>query len=272
MGISKFRRKEKKFTQRENYVRDSGIHAYVATPAYNGKVDTDFAMSLAETCQMATMHGIRVTAAVMGNGAFIDLARCTFAAMFLKTDCTHLFFIDADLRWEPRAFVGLVTSGRPIVAGAYRKREEPESYPVRYLEKDGGIQPVDGGWIECDRVATGFLCIRRDVIEEMAKDSIWIKQAGEFFNEVPRLFYTTIVDDNQFMGEDFAFCEDYTKKYGKPIHVWPDLDFTHGGYDCNFHKFLNARAETVRAEQALIDAQEADGNVVNLKVANGDGA
>ena len=246
--------KEEKTEKRENFIRDSGIHAYVATPAYNGKVDTDYAIALAESCQMATINGIKVTAAVMGNGAFIDLARCTFAAMFLKTDCTHLFFIDADLRWEPRAFVGLLTSGRPIVAGAYRKREEPESYPLRFIEENNGIQPVDGGWIKCDRVATGFLCIERRVIEEMAKDVRWIKQTGEFFSEVPRLFYTDIIDDDRFIGEDFAFCDLYTKKYGEPIHVWPDMDFTHGGYACNWHNFLNGmaeEAETLEAEGVI---------------------
>lgn len=247
----KLKRVEKATVPEGNYIKDSGIHAYVATPAYNGKVDTDYAIALAESCQMATVHGIRVTAAVMGNGAFIDLARNTFAAMFLKTDATHLFYIDADLRWEPRAFVGLLTSGRPVVAGAYRKREEPESYPLRWVEEDGGIVPVDGGWIKCDRVATGFLCIERRVIEEMAKESIWIKQTSEFIQEVPRLFYTTIVDDNRFMGEDFAWCDDYVRKYKEPIHVWPDLDFVHGGYECNFHQWLNRKVEEVEKMEAL---------------------
>lgn len=255
--------KVQKEEKRENYIRDSGIHAYVATPAYNGKVDTDYAIALAESCQMATVHGIKVTAAVMGNGAFIDLARCTFAAMFLKTDCTHLFFIDSDLRWEPRAFVGLLTSGKPIVAGAYRKREEPEQYPLRFIEEEGGIKTVDG-WIKCDRVATGFLCIERSVIEEMSKDVRWIKQAGEFFSEVPRLFYTDIIDDDRFIGEDFAFCDLYTKKYGEPMYVWPDMDFVHGGYACNWHKFLNSQADQIKEAERQ--------NIINMampKVNNG---
>lgn len=256
--------KRKKEKRRENVIYDSGIHAYVATPAYNGKVDTDYAIALAESCQMATMHGIRVTAAVMGNGAFIDLARNTFAAMFLKTDCTHLFFIDADLRWEPRAFCGLLRSGRPVVAGAYRKREEPESYPLRYIEENGGIEPVDGGWIKCDRVATGFLCISRKVVEEMAARSVWIKQSGELFPEVPRLFYTALVDDNRFIGEDFAFCDDYVKQYNEPIYVWPDMNFTHGGYDCNWHNFLCEQADKVRA----MEAEALKMNAAELRVVN----
>lgn len=102
------------------------IHAYVATPAYDGRVLTDYTISLAESVQFATLHGIQTTAAVMGNGAFIELARNTFLQLFLATDCTHLFFIDADLRWDAKAYAGMLTSGHPICAGIYPKRQDPE--------------------------------------------------------------------------------------------------------------------------------------------------
>ena len=149
MAFDRWKKEEKK----EKFA----IRAYVATPAYDGKVHTDYAVSLAESSMTAVSQGIHVTAAVLGNGAFIDLARNNFVKMFLDTDCTHLFFIDADLKWEARAFIGLLSSGRPICAGVYRRRQEPESYPCRYIEdEEGGIQPVDGGWIRCDRVPTGF--------------------------------------------------------------------------------------------------------------------
>jgi len=218
------------------------IHAYVATPAYDGKVDTDYAVSLAESCQLATANEIGVTAAVMGNGAFIDLARNTFAQFFLdETDCTHLFFIDADLRWEARCLVGLLTSGRPVSAGVYRRRQEPEDYPVRYKESpQGGLDIVEGGWIACDRVPTGFLCIERAVVEDMAKDARILKLSGQ--PPTPELFYTQVLEDGRFMGEDYSWCDDYVSRYEEPIWVWADADFTHGGYECNWHKFLNKRA------------------------------
>ena len=218
------------------------IRVYVATPAYDGKVHTDYAVSLAESSMYAVNNGIHVTAAVLGNGAFIDLARNNFVSMFLKTDCTHLMFIDADLKWEARVFMGLLQSGRPISAGVYRRRQEPESYPCRYIEaEDGGLQTLDGGWIACDRVPTGFLCIERRVVEEMAADAVVIKQAD--FGDVPRLFYTYLNSEGYFVGEDFAFCNDYVAKYKQPIFVWPDADFVHDGYPCNWHNFINKQAQ-----------------------------
>lgn len=224
-----------------------GIRAYVATPAYDGKVDTDYAISLAESCLYGSAMGIHITAAVMGNGAFIDLARNTFVRMFLETDCTHLFFIDADLKFEARAFIGLLTAGRPVCAGMYRRRQEPEEYPVKYVEaEEGGIKTIDGGWVQCERVPTGFLCIERWVIEEMARSARKLVLQNQ--PPTPQLFYTQVLEDGRFMGEDFSWCDDYVERYGKYIDVWPDFTFIHGGYECNWHEFMNRQVEKYEQE------------------------
>jgi len=232
---------------------------FIATPAYDGKVYTDYAVALAETCQMATLCNIGIVASVMGNGAFIEIARNTFVKRFLDSDCTHLFFIDADLKWEPRAFVGLVNADRPVSAGIYRRRQDPEDYPVHYLEdKDNpGLTFTDGGWIPCDRVATGFLCIRRDVIEAMvAEAEKWeLRDVGV----IPALFYTKQVaqEDKEglgFVGEDFAFCDDYMDKFkhrfgDQPIMAWPDFDFRHAGFEGNWLRFINREIAEYERQQ-----------------------
>lgn len=231
------------------------IHAYVATPAYDGRVYTDYALSLGQSMQAAALHGINVTAAVMGNGAFIELARNNFVRIFLEeTECTHLFFIDADLKWESRAFVELLRSGHKVVAGAYRRRQEPESYPLRWMEHPslGGLW-VENDWVMCNRVATGFLCIERSVVQEMA-DAAPKQKLGDV-PQAPRLFHTHWLEDGRFMGEDYAWCDDYMARYNEPIRVWPDFDFKHAGFDCNFHTYLaNSIAKGMDEEKAATAA------------------
>jgi len=215
------------------------LWAYVATPAYDGKVNSEYALSLAQGMQALTLYGINATAAVMGNGAFIDLARNAFVRMFLQTECTHLFFIDADLEFEPHAMAALMTAGKPIAAGLYCRRQVPEDYPVRWVNhENGGLWVEENRWLMCDRVPTGFMCIERSVIEEMVAGAKMLNLPGKTEKNTPQLFYTFVNEDNAFVGEDFAFCEDYRKKYGKPIHVLMDLNFKHGGYKCNFHNYL----------------------------------
>lgn len=232
--------------------KDGTVHVYVATPAYDGKVDCDYSQSLAESAFCSPLYGVQMTASVMGNGAFIDLARNIFVKMFLEKEefksCTHLFFIDADLKFEARAFIGLATSGLPICAGVYRRRQEPEDYPVKWEPhpEKGGLW-VEEDWLMCNRVPTGFLCIRRDVLEEMAKEAVQMNIHGQE-GTVPRLFYTKLDAEGRFVGEDFCFCDDYIAKYKQFIPVWTDMDFRHGGYDCNFHKYLLKEIE--KAEQA----------------------
>ena len=219
----------------------------MATPAYDGKVDYYFAQSLAEAAFTCPLYQVYFSSCVMGNGAFIELARNIFVKKFLEDDdlkeCSHLFFIDSDIKFEARAFVGLVSSGLPICAGAYRKRQDPEEYPLKWIENPeiGGLW-IDDGWLMCERVATGFLCISRKVVEEMAADAMQVEIHGQK-GPVPWLFYTKHDEKNRFVGEDFSFCDDYIKKYDQPIPVWMDFDFTHGGYKCNFHNYLKKKVE-----------------------------
>lgn len=270
------------FTKREKGIpQDKQIHAYICTPAYDGKVEANFSQALAESSYCAPLYGIRVTAGVMGNGAFIDLARNIFVKKFLEEfkECTHLFFIDADLKWEARAFVGLLQANLPICAGVYPKRQKPEEYPFRGAENPdgGGLWFVDD-WLQCDRVPTGFLCIRREVIEEMAADAP--KIAIHNHGLVPWVFHTEFgsgddtalkalaekynlspefmekygqwlpTDGQKFIGEDYGFCHDYKRKYGKNIPVWANFDFIHGGHEGNLFKWLVKEKEIFDAKEA----------------------
>lgn len=231
--------------KRKNKVTPADWNVYIATPAYDGKVDCDYSQSLAEAAFCSPLFQVKMTAGVMGNGAFIDLARNIFVKIFLEQfpEATHLFFIDADLKFPPNAFIGLIRSGKPICAGVYRRRQDPEDYPVRWTENPelGGLW-IEDDWLMCDRVPTGFLCISREVIEEMSKEAKQLNIHGQD-GPVPQLFYTKVDEDGRFVGEDYCFCDDYRKKYGKPIAVWPDIDFVHGGYKGNFQKYLHNRIE-----------------------------
>lgn len=225
----------------------TGVHAFVATPAYDGKVLTDYSQSLAESFRDAALLGIQTTACVMGNGAFIDLARNIFVRLFLESECTHLFFIDADLKWESRAFCGLLQAGLPVCAGAYPKRQTPEEYPMRFVrgEEGKGIL-MRGDWIMCDRVATGFLCIERSVIEKMVQRAPIIKDNTQ--PDTPRLFYTYMQEDGRFVGEDFAWSKDYVEQFDDYIWCFPDFEFTHNlAYTGNWHTFLSKQADELRA-------------------------
>jgi hypothetical protein len=244
------------------------LHAYICTPAYGGQVDSDYSQSLAETSFCCPMYNIQVTAGVIGNVGFIELARNMFVKKFLEDhkDCTHLFFIDADLKFESRAFVGLMRSGLPICAGLYRRRQAHEDYPLKHAENpDGGGLWFVNDWLQCDRVPTGFLCISRKVLEEMAAEAPcmevadqkggvpWLfdlkkegiaqgdKPIAKTYGEAQKLMASGVEPSGSFrlIGEDYTFCDKYVEKYGRKIPVWSNFEFTHHGFKGNFWEYLN---------------------------------
>jgi hypothetical protein len=228
------------------------LHPYICTPAYNGQVDSDFAHSLAETSFSCGKAGIQITAGVLGNVGFIELARNIFVKKFLKDpelqDCTHLFFIDGDLKFEWRAFLGLLLSGMPVCAGVYRRRQEPEDYPFKPAEnpEGGGLWFVDD-WLQCERVPTGFLCISREVLTEMAKDcrKVFTTDHPEGIPWLFELKYEPIEgeDMTRLIGEDYTFCDKYVAKYNQYVPVWSNLDFVHHGFKGNLYKWFEVEKD-----------------------------
>lgn len=261
------------FNHNEKHNETHVLRVHVATPAYDGKVDCDFASSMLMAGQICSLQLIETSSAVLGNGAFIEIARNVLVKEFLEAerlkDFTHFMFIDSDLRFESRAMAGLVRSGLPVSCGAYRRRQDDVSFPLRWtpLPKDDEREPdriwMNGGWVRCDRVPTGFLCIERGVLEEMTRRAV----AGEFPYDketksseykgvvelpdkgpTPWLFYTKIDEHGRFVGEDFCWSDDYMALYEagvfkEPIWCWADFDFVHGGYECNWLEHLNETAD-----------------------------
>lgn len=251
------------------------IKPYIATPVYDDRFDWDYQASVAETQAMGLgRYGIVLEIGKVSNGAFIDMARNRLVRMFLDTDCTHLFFIDSDLRWEARAFYGLLCSGHPVCAGIYPKRQSPEEYPIHLATDDDENIVHKDGWFMCDKVPTGFLCIRRDVIETMVAEAPIVEGHNE--PDSPYLFYTEIIDANnetvhprgghvkvRYKGEDFAWSVDYCRRFNALIPVWPDFTFTHGKHwTGNFAKSLGlkdaATVPTLDAATAISSKTEAD--------------
>lgn len=207
------------------------MKVHIATPAYDGMVHAGFSQSMLLSGYVLAKAGIECSATISRNGAFIDSARSLMVQEFLETDATHLMFVDSDLKFDPYAIASLVNAGLPVCCGVYRQRNER----VRYLLSLTG--EVNQGWLAAERVPAGFLCIERRVLEVMSE------RAERFLlndRDCPLVFRIKR-RDGRITGEDFSFCDDYMALYREgvfqePIWVWPDIDFVHAGYPCNFHE------------------------------------
>ena len=99
-----------------------------------------------------------------GDG--VARARNMLTTAFLKTDCTHLLFLDYDLIFSVDHIVNILTANEHVVGGFYPKKQQgPLEWCINTLNPH---PPVREDHLQALRfVGTGFLCIERSVFAQM---------------------------------------------------------------------------------------------------------
>ena len=198
---------------------------FIATPTTG--MTAAYASSVFNSAQALERAGIPTELCLMEGNPDIGDARNELVGEFLKTDCTDLVFIDADLYWEAKDLVHLVQYDRDVVAGVYPTKDSSESrFPARLIAGDQWTEA--DGLLEVEAVPGGFLRIKRHVIEGLAKESDWFQPNGvNSQDKVPLIFMSTF-EDGEKWGEDFTFCRKWRKAGGK-IYINPEWRFQHYG-------------------------------------------
>ena len=96
------------------------IRPFVATPNYGGVLTTSYVRSLLGLVNLAYQHGFSMQSRFLDGDSLITRARSRMVAVFMAdARWTHLFWIDADIGFEPEAALRLLLAGRDVVAGVY---------------------------------------------------------------------------------------------------------------------------------------------------------
>lgn len=74
----------------------------IATPMYGGQCHVDYAFSIAQLSALCAQIGIGLRFDFHCNESLVMRARNVTVDRFLRSDDTHLMFIDADMGFEPR--------------------------------------------------------------------------------------------------------------------------------------------------------------------------
>ena len=73
---------------------------YIATPMYGGMCTGMYTKCLMDMTAVFMNHGVQSQIYYLFNESLITRARNYCVANFLKSDATHLFFIDSDIAWK----------------------------------------------------------------------------------------------------------------------------------------------------------------------------
>lgn len=202
------------------------MNLFVALPCYDGKVHVETARSLLNEQTIAQAAGLEFKAVFLPGCSLITMARNQCVQDFLDSDADRLVFVDSDVSWEPGSLIRLASHDVDFVGGAYRLKQEPEGYPVGWLEKAELWADPDTGLLEVESVPGGFLCLKRSVFDQFRdhhgdRSYSHYQFSGYSYFDAPYM-------NGRLYGEDAFFCHFWRQAGGK---VWldPELSLSHHG-------------------------------------------
>lgn len=231
----------------------------IATPCYGGMVHESYVRGLTSLVGTTGSIGMAVNMATVINESLVTRARNELVKYLTMTDCTHLFFIDADISFKPEDVYRLLLHDKDVVVGAYPLKrvkwgdidttkassvQDVQRMATEYVinirftddeQKRTGNVPVVDGLIEVHDAGTGFMCIKRHVIEQMIDaypETHYKKEPKHLIHEGDdgqrwALFDTMIDEDNRYLSEDYTFCRRWQRLGGK---IWLDPQVTLGHF------------------------------------------
>ena len=203
-----------------DFLKTTKVH--IAMPCYGGMLTESTFMSFIKWANTARQLGIDWTLETMVNESLISRARNTLTAKFLdQTDSTHLFFVDADIGWEPWHLLVLLNRDVDVIGGLYPMKTMPIKWVVNGFE---GAEEGSDGLQEVSKAGTGFLLMKRHVFEKL-KSHPAVKQYKNDIGLDPKYdahlktYFDTAVRQGRYYSEDWTFCENWRDIGGK---VWVD--------------------------------------------------
>lgn len=233
----------------------------IATPCYGGLIHEAYLRGLTSVVAELSGAGQPIHLATVINESLITRARNELVKNFMMSDCTHLFFIDADIKFEASDVFRLVSHDKDVVVASYplkgqrwanikgmKEINDPEEVRMKLIdhvvnfkfanEQDAlnGRVPMEDGLVELHEGGTGFMCIKRHVIEKIIAANPHIKYEKEprfLMNERDdgvrwAIFDTEIEDGKRYLSEDYLFCRRWQRLGGK-ILLDPYVVLTHYG-------------------------------------------
>ena len=203
-----------------DFLRTTKVH--IAMPCYGGMLTESTFMSFIKWANTARQLGIDWTLETMVNESLISRARNTLTAKFLDMpDATHLFFVDADIGWEPWHLLVLLNRDVDVIGGLYPMKTMPIKWVVNGFE---GAEEGPDGLQEVSKAGTGFLLMKKHVFDKM-KTHPAVKQYKNDIGLDPKYdqhlktYFDTAVRQNRYYSEDWTFCENWRDMGGR---IWMD--------------------------------------------------
>lgn len=208
-----------------------GRKLMIAIPCYDGKVNIRTAFALAELYPKLDKMGVQMHLVHLSGCSIISKARNKLIRNFMESDCTDFLFVDADVIINVEAVTRLLalSSDKDVVAGTYPRRADDAKFFLDfYLSDDKQLEFDENGLMRVESAPTGFMLIRRHVIQHMMDTHPEWQYAGDGDGEIEYAIFDFLLIDGQYIGEDYAFCR-RAREEGFKIYLDPMISLPHIG-------------------------------------------
>jgi hypothetical protein len=237
---------------------------FVGVPMYGGNCSGLFCKSTNDLSALCARYGIKLIFHYLFNESLVQRARNYVADEFLRSDCTHLMFIDSDIGFDPKdvlTLLGMHLSNPEqydIIAAPYPKKniswekvkkavesgraENP--FDLMYYAADYVFNPLANTksfrldeMVEVSETGTGFMLIPRSVFDryKVAYPELSYKpdhtRSQNFDGEREIMAYFDCAIDpktRRYLSEDYFFCWN-ARKAGMKVHMCPWMQLQHVG-------------------------------------------
>lgn len=238
---------------------------FVGIPMYGGLCHGLCMKSCLDLQNTMMQYGVEVRFSFLFNESLIPRARNYIISEFLRSDCTHMLFIDSDIGFTAKDVVVLMALDKDIIGIPYPKKcvnwgnvkkavvRSPD-IPTSELEKVIGefvFNPIKDTKefsvtepLEVMELGTGFMMIKRHVFDklkeafpELSYKPDHIGQEHFDGSEYIHAFFDTVIDSKDSIigdGSDRYLSEDYFftrlwRKIGGSIWMCPWMETKHIG-------------------------------------------
>ena len=216
---------------------------FLATPMYGGQCAGMFARSVADLTALCTHYGIGLQMYFLFNESLITRARNYCCDEFIRSDATHMMFIDSDIGFNPQDVIALLAlaeddSEYDVIGGPYPKKciswekvklavdkgfaddnpNDLEKFVGDYVfnpKSGSGVIPINEP-VEVLEIGTGFMMIKKQTLLKFAEkfpqynyrpDHVRT-EAFDGSREIMQFFQAEIdPKSKRYLSEDYWFCQ-----------------------------------------------------------------
>ena len=261
----------------KEYVSKNTPLVVILTPCYGGLCHVNYTICLIETIKIFNYFSIPLQVEFCKNDSLVSRARNNLVAKAMNCrEMTHIMFIDNDISWNPNDVIKLMLDDKNLIGGVYPLKKYEWSkcleidkelldfkntsylkdivsdddtirskmlkYNVNFLSNTLQVEKNVG---KVRHIATGFMMIKRGVIENMScaypetkySDDVGFLREDE--NNFAFALFDCGVEDGHYLSEDWMFCHRW-KKMNEDVYIDVSINLVHTGMEDYSGSFLTS--------------------------------